>query len=140
MNNPIEEIWKPIEGFKIYQISNFGRVKSLERYTHIGTRGGFKYRPEFIMKGCDFGYQYLKVNLKDNSGKIKNVKVHRLVAQHFIPNPHNKRCVNHKDFNRCNNHVDNLEWVTHLENSEHMIQGGRHSNGRGKNKKTINNA
>jgi len=140
MNNSIDEIWKPVEDCSIYEISNFGRVKSLERTTPVGNRGGYKLRPEFIMKGCDFGYEYLKVNMKDNNGKIKNMKVHRLVAQYFIPNPENKRCVNHKDFNRCNNHIDNLEWVTHAENNKHQRDAGRHSNGRGKNNKTINNA
>jgi len=132
-----EEIWKSVEGYDIYEISNLGRVKSLARDTRVGNRGGIKHRPEFIMKGCDFGYEYLKVNLKTNTGKINNVKVHRLVAQHFIPNPENKRCVNHKDFNRCNNDVDNLEWVTHAENNKHQRDAGRHSNGRGKNKKPI---
>lgn len=119
------EIWKPIEGFSKYEISNFGRVKSLERTTRNGNKGGLRFRPEFIMKGCDFGYQYLKVNLRDDNGKTHNVKVHRLVAQHFIPNPHNKPCTNHKDFNRCNNHVDNLEWVTYKENNDHKSAAGR---------------
>ena len=135
-----DEIWKPVEDCSIYEISNFGRVKSLARDTKVGNRGGIKHRPELIMKGCDFGYEYLKVNMKTNAGKIKNVKVHRLVAQYFIPNPLLKPCVNHKDFNRCNNHIDNLDWVTHAENNKHQRDAGRHSNGRGKNKKQFSNA
>lgn len=123
-----QEEWKDIEGFSKYQISNFGRVKSKERTTIAGNRGGKRYRPEKIMKGCDFGYEYLKVNLRDDEGKTKNIKVHRLVCQAFIPNPLNKFFVNHKDFNRCNNRMDNLEWVTAKENSEHMVKAGRHNN------------
>lgn len=124
----IEEIWKPIEGFSRYEISNFGKVKTLERWTRVGKSGGMRFRQETIMTGCDFGFEYLKVNLTDDFGKVKNVKVHRLVAKYFIPNPHNKPCVNHKDFNRCNNHIDNLEWVTYKENSHHMLKGGRSRN------------
>ena len=124
-----DEIWKPIDGFSRYQVSNFGRVKSLERTTPAGDRGAIRHRPEMVMKGCDFGFEYLKVNMRNDMGETKNVKVHRLVAKYFIPNPDNKPCVNHKDFNRCNNHVDNLEWVTHKENSDHMNEAGRHRNG-----------
>jgi len=119
------EIWKPIEGFSRYEISNLGRVKSLERTTTAGNRGAVRHRPELIMKGCDFGYEYFKVNMRGDDGKTYNVKVHRLVAKYFLPNPHNKPCVNHIDFNRCNNHVNNLEWVTHAENNEHTRLAGR---------------
>jgi len=121
----MKEIWKDIEGFSRYEISNFGRVKSLKRDTPIGNSGNIRHRPELIMKGCDFGYEYHKVNMRGDDGKTYNVKVHRLVAQHFLPNPHNKPCVNHKDFNRCNNHVNNLEWVTHAENNLHTRLAGR---------------
>jgi hypothetical protein len=124
----MEENWKAIEGCDNYEISNFGRVKSLERWTPIGRNGNMRHRPERIMKGCDFGFEYLKVNLRNNEGKTINKKIHRLVAEHFMPNPHNKPCINHKDFNRCNNHVDNLEWVTYKENSHHMVKGGRARN------------
>ena len=124
-----QEEWKDIPGFSKYQISNFGRVKSIERTTPAGNRGAKRFRPEKILRGCDFGYQYLKVNLRNDEGKTKNVKVHRLVCQGFIPNPLNKFFVNHKDFNRCNNHFTNLEWVTAKENSKHKCAAGRHRNG-----------
>lgn len=61
----------------------------------------------------------MKVNLCKN-GKVYYKKVHRLVAETFIPNPKNLRCVNHKDGNKKNNHVSNLEWATNSENTKHM--------------------
>lgn len=68
------------------------------------------------------GYETISLNNKD--GDQKWLRVHRLVAQIFIPNPENKPEVNHKDTNKLNNHKDNLEWVTSKENKEHAISNG----------------
>ena len=94
------EIWKDIEGFEGYQISNYGRVKSL---------GNDKTRKEKILKGSKNGGGYLYVHLwKDGKRTMK--KVHRLVAEAFIENPQNLPEVNHKDECKTNNNVLNLEF------------------------------
>lgn len=109
------EIWKDIKNYEgLYKISNYGRVKSLGRYTEYQNclsddRIGIKSRVnEKILKGrlC-YGYHYVRLT---KNGKTKGFRVHRLVAQAFIPNPNNNPIINHKDENRLNNHVSNLEW------------------------------
>lgn len=102
----MKEIWKKIEGYPDYKISNFGRVISN------------KHKEERLLKPGPDNNKYLTVNLCKN-GKPKNHRIHRLVALAFIPNPQNKPCVNHIDETRQNNHIDNLEWCTYLENNIH---------------------
>jgi|HubBroStandDraft_2_1064218.scaffolds.fasta_scaffold00002_112 hypothetical protein len=112
-----QEIWKDIAGYEgYYQVSNMGRIKSLERKVH-GRRGLLKE----MMLGLYPNHRgYLLVLL--SKGNLKNrLIVHRLVAQHFIPNPENKPEVNHKDGNKQNNSDWNLEWFTRLENAHHSI-------------------
>ncbi len=120
------EIWKDIKGFEgLYQISNLGRVKSFNFWN------GRKYlTKEKIIKGWvrkpnkNWNYQCLIVNLSKN--KTRNAfRVHRLVAETFIPNPDNKPEINHIDFNPLNNRVDNLEWCTHKENMNWSAKSGR---------------
>ena len=120
------EIWKDIKGYEgKYQISNLGNVKSVYRKVNHRYRGKEKTRTiyEKILKKAvnRFGYEY--VCLTDKS-KGKKLKVHRLVAEAFIPNPLNKKTVNHIDGNKSNNCVDNLEWSTYLENQHHAIETG----------------
>lgn len=67
------------------------------------------------------GYEVLNFNF---GGKVFGRKIHRLVAIHFIPNPLNKKCVNHIDGIKTNNHYSNLEWVTHSENMIHATKLG----------------
>lgn len=103
----MQEIWKDIEGYEgKYQISNFGRARILKELVLQTNRDG-----------------YVTINLNKN-GKGKRVTVHRLVAKHFISNPENKDCVNHKDCNRTNNNVNNLEWCTYKENTQYSIKYG----------------
>ncbi len=101
----IKEIWKtavydgePYEGF---EVSNLGRIKSLN-YRRTGKAE--------LMNPSDDGCGYLVVHLRKN-GESKMCKVHRLVAEAFIPNPENKPTVDHIDRNKLNNFVGNLRWA-----------------------------
>lgn len=101
----LEEIWKDIEGFEgLYEVSSWGRVKN-------SRRGNF-------LKISNTNNGYLQVGLFKNGKRTKH-RVHRLVAQAFIPNPQNKPQVNHIDEDKENNRVENLEWCTAKENSNH---------------------
>lgn len=102
------EVWKSLDfmGYPDYEVSNFGRVKSLN-YKGSGKEG--------ILKQSKIRSGYLKVTLCKNK-KHKDFTAHRIVALAFIPNPENLPCVNHKDENKENNHVDNLEFCTHEYN------------------------
>lgn len=92
-------------------VSDCGTVKSL------------KTGKEFKQSINEFGYKNVSVPTGEK-GKTYKRKVHRLVAQTFIPNPENKREVNHIDGNKLNNHVSNLEWVTSKENKTHAWDNG----------------
>lgn len=113
------EVWADIKGFEgLYQVSSLGRVKSLTRAARCGHKGkGFKKVPERILKEGNY-LGYSKVYLR-KEGKQFNFRVHRLVAEVFIPNPLNKPQVNHIDEDSSNNKVENLEWVTQKENNNH---------------------
>ena len=117
------EVWKDINGYEgLYQISNYGNVRSLDRYVN-GNNGSKALKKGIVLKKQITNKGYYDVGLYKN-GKAKYLLVHRLVAEHFIPNPENKRTVNHKDGNKLNNHVSNLEWVTHSENQIHAFNNG----------------
>lgn len=110
------EIWKDIESFDgFYQISNLGRVKSVSR--KIGTC----YRKERIRSLSLTKDGYVKLRLS-YCGKDVTMRVHRLVAEAFIPNSNNKETVNHKDGNKLNNCVDNLEWADRSEQMYHAYK------------------
>lgn len=125
------EVWRDIKGFEgIYQVSNKGRVKRLARvdsYVRSDT-GKQCERPvgEKILKPT-ITSGYYEVNLR-NLDANRYCRIHRLVAEAFIPNLENKPAINHIDGNKLNNNVDNLEWVTAKENVTHAAQTGLRKN------------
>lgn len=110
-----QEVWKPIVGYEgFYEVSNLGRVKSVERI--VENNGGQQRRKERIMRLRIGRLGYLNVTLCRESA-TRVFSVHRLVAQAFIPNPENKPYVDHIDTDPSNNNADNLRWVTQHENA-----------------------
>ena len=106
-----EEIWRPIVGYEgLYEVSNTGRVRSLDRYVKCDYEKYRLHKGKVLSPGKDKD-GYLSVVLSCN-GKHKKIAVHRLVAQAFIPNPDDLPIINHKDEDKTNNRVDNLEWCT----------------------------
>lgn len=109
MNN---EIWRPVVGYEgLYEVSNFGRVKSLGNTLKCSRFKGIVT----IMKQEVSNFGYYRVSLRKDR-KYKHWGVHRLVAIAFLPNPDNLPIINHKDCNPKNNNVDNLEWCTQKYN------------------------
>lgn len=102
----MKEKWKQIDGFSKYEVSTLGRVRHL-------VNGIISQTTKQSNRG------YLSVQIYNDQGKKVNKKVHRLVAETFIPNPCNKPQVNHIDEVNTNNEVKNLEWCTNLENMRH---------------------
>ena len=114
-----ELIWKSIPGYEgFYEVSNDGQVRSIDRFVQFnGTASKVKGKPKKIRIDTD-GYSV--VTLCKN-GIEKTMKVHRLVAMAFIPNPENKPSVDHLNTIRTDNRVKNLRWVTNKENSNNAL-------------------
>lgn len=107
------EIWMPAANTAgYYSVSNLGRVRSEQ-----GRRAGTILKPQYHPKGYEQARLFV-------NGIRYPVKVHRLIAETFIPNPDNKPQINHKDGIKANNRVDNLEWVTNQENARHAYDTG----------------
>lgn len=118
----MNERWRAIKGYEgYYEISDYGRVRSLDRYIKC------TYITKLKGKICSQNYKYqqkgnyCRVALCQN-GKVKHILVHRLVAQTFIPNPNNYKQINHKNGIKDDNRVCNLEWCTSSENIKHAYK------------------
>lgn len=114
----MKEIWKPVVGWeKLYEVSNFGNVRSLDRYVNAGHYQ--KFCKGQLLKPTFHKSNYCIVTLR-NSGIQKVSKVHQLVMNAFNPKPNNQKLeINHIDGNTKNNRLDNLEWCTHKQNLQH---------------------
>ena len=118
------EEWRDVVGYEgLYQVSDQGRVKSLERKFPIW-HGGERIQKERILKPSIDRYGYLKVNLYAG-GKRKTSTVHRLVCQAFHENPDNKPEVNHINENKTDNRACNLVWCTRKQNINHGSRNKR---------------
>lgn len=117
------EIWKDIEEFKgLYQVSNFGRVRSIDRLITYRTGTKRLTKGTILTIGQNkLGYQQVSLSKND---KMYSRRVHRLVANAFIKNTKNYKEVNHIDGNKKNNKVENLEWCNRSQNMQHAVRLG----------------
>lgn len=122
----MNEIWKDIKGYEnLYQVSNLGRVKSLNRTQRNSKNVSVSYNGK-ILKQFPNSKGYMRTYLKKDHEQ-KMFFVHRLVALHFVenPNPDTFDIVNHLDSDFLNNTADNLEWTDLKGNSQHALKNGR---------------
>lgn len=115
------EKWKPVKGYEgLYEVSSLGRIKSLSKRVDSGKC--HRSYPEKILKPGKDSKGYLRVVLSDYNHKSHTYKLHRLVAEAFIPNPKKLPEVNHIDGNKANDSVDNLEWIGRSDNLKHAYK------------------
>lgn len=108
-----KEVFKNIEGYDNYLVSSYGRVLNVKK-------------PKYLKQSLSPGGRYKFVSICNKCG-CKQYYVHRLVATAFIPNPHNKPCVDHIDTDTFNNDADNLRWTTTKENHNNPISIEKHT-------------
>ena len=114
------EEWVDIIGFEgYYKINRLGEVLSCARVRSNGN--GSYLQKQIVMR--PYGRQYLRVAL-NMDGKRHETSIHSLLAIHFIPNPHNKPIINHKNGIKKDNSLENIEWATYAENNQHAHDTG----------------
>lgn len=114
----LSEVWKDIPDFEgYYQVSNYGNVKSLDRViTNSSGRKSIYKGKKRKPSPCEY-----RMIVLSKLGKIKCLKISRLVAKLFVPNPNNHEVVNHIDGQKYNDHFANLEWCTYSHNTLHAF-------------------
>jgi hypothetical protein len=120
----MQEIWKDIPGYEgMYQVSNLGNVKSLDKLSNHYQGGKSKLKGRMLSQCNCMGYKIVGLSL---NGSMKSLRVHRLVAIAFIPNKLNKPQVNHINGDKFDNAASNLEWNSASENILHAHRTGLH--------------
>lgn len=117
-------IWHDIKGYEgVYQVSDSGAVRSLDRIITSSNGRKLHYKGHILAQSKNSkGYRQVQLN---SHGKFQSFRIHRLVAEAFIPNPKNLPQVNHKDEDKGNNHVNNLEWCDNLYNCRYGTKSKR---------------
>ena len=110
----MEEIYRIIVGYENYEVSNFGNVKNI--------------KTKRILKHGFGSCGYKKVDLSIDGSPI-TLRIHKLVAQTFLENPENKKCIDHIDNNKSNNNVLNLRYATHSENGQNSSLSSKNTSG-----------
>ena len=123
----MQEEWRDVVGYEnVYQVSNLGNVRSVDRYyNQVNGKNGncnhiYKGR---TLKQFKNNAGYMQVQLSYRYKSIPK-RVHRLVAEAFLDNPNNYKCVNHIDGSKENNNVNNLEWCSYSHNNRHAREMG----------------
>lgn len=120
----MNEEWKPIKNYENeYEISNFGRVRSFDRYIRsANSKTGLQFKKGQILKQkLNKANGYKMITLWKNN-KQRGYNIHRLVAEHFLPMENGKNTVNHINGDKTDNRVDNLEWVSYGDNLSHSYK------------------
>jgi hypothetical protein len=122
----MQEVWKDIEGFAGYQVSNLGRVRTYNKVTHSTLWNCDRHWKDRILRQKTNRYGRCLVDLWVD-GKAHTLSVHRLVAKAFVDGCADGLTVNHKDGKPSNNYADNLEWITLQDNILHGFKNGLYS-------------